>query len=72
MLLDGEVPDVPGVGAMVPQHHLLGGRGVQPVPGHTNTLATAADIPGEVKQRFLPGLKAGVSIAATLRSHQQP
>ena len=61
VLLDGQVPHVPGMAAVVPQHGLLGGRGVQPVPGHANTLSTANDISGEVKRRFLPGLKAGVS-----------
>jgi hypothetical protein len=43
------------------QHDLLGRRGEQAVPTHTNTLANTADIYGEVKRRFLPGLKAGVS-----------
>ena len=47
--------------AMVPQHCLLGGRRDQTVPGHANTLANATDIPEEVKRRFLPGLKSGVS-----------
>jgi hypothetical protein len=61
VLLDGQVPDVPGVAAVVPQHRLLGGRGEQPVPGHANTLSDTADISGEVKRRFLPGLKTGVS-----------
>ena len=61
VLLDGEVPDVPGVAAVVLQHGLLGGGGEQPVPGHANTLASTADISGEVTRRFLPGLKAGVS-----------
>jgi hypothetical protein len=49
------------VAAVVPQHRLLGGGGEQPVPGHANTLSGTADISGEVKRRFLPGLKAGVS-----------
>jgi hypothetical protein len=49
------------VAAVVPQHRLLGGRGEQPVPGHANTLANTTDISGEVKRRFLPSLKAGVS-----------
>ena len=62
---DGQVPDEPGVRAVVPQHRLLGGRGEQTVPGHANTLASTADISGEVTRRFLHGLKAGVS---TLRS----
>ena len=61
VLLDGEVPDVPGVAAVILQHRLLGGCGVQPVPGHANTLSDATDISGEVMRRFLPGLKAGVS-----------
>jgi hypothetical protein len=61
VLLDGEVPDVPGVAAVVPQQRFLGGGGEQPVPGHANTLAIATDISGEVTRRFLPGLKAGVS-----------
>jgi hypothetical protein len=61
VLLDGQIPYVPGVSAVVPQHRLLGGRGEQPVPGHANILASTADISREVKRRFLPGLKAGVS-----------
>ena len=44
VLLDGQVPHVPGVPAVVPQHRFLGGRGEQPVPGHANTLASTADI----------------------------
>ena len=61
VLLGREVPHEPGLGAMAPQHHLLGGRGDQTVPGHTNTLANTTDISAEVKRRSLPGLKAGVS-----------
>jgi hypothetical protein len=61
VLLNGEVPHVPGVGAVVPQHRFLGGRGNQPVPGHANILANTTGISGEVKRRFLPGLEAGVS-----------
>jgi hypothetical protein len=60
MLLDGQVPHVPGVCAVIPQHCFLGGRGEQTVPGHTNTLATTTDIPREVRRRLLPGLEAGV------------
>jgi hypothetical protein len=65
VLLHREVPHVPGVRAVVPQHRLLGGRGEQPVPGHANILANSTGIPGEVKRRFLPGLKAGVSTPRT-------
>jgi len=61
VLLDGQVPHVPGVAAVVPQHRFLGGRGEQPVPGHANILSNHTDISGEVKRRFLPGLKAEVS-----------
>ena len=61
VLLDGQVPHVPGVAAVVPQHRLLGGRGEQPEPGHANTLSDSADIFGEVTRRVLPGLKAGAS-----------
>ena len=60
-VLDGEVPDVPGVAAVVPQHRFLGGGGEKPVPGHANTVSDTADISGEVTRRFLPGLKTGVS-----------
>jgi hypothetical protein len=68
VLLDGEVPEAPGVAAVVPQHGLLGGRGEQPVPGHANTLANTTDISGEVTRRFLPGLKAGLH-AGMLMTH---
>jgi hypothetical protein len=61
VLLDGQVPHVPGLRAVVPQRRLLGGRGEQPVPGHTNILASTTHISGEVKRRFLHGLIAGVS-----------
>ena len=61
VLLDSEVPHVPGVRAVTPQHVLLGGCGDQPVPRHTNTLANGTDISEEVKRRFLPDLKAAVS-----------
>ncbi len=54
VLLDGQVPHVPGVAAVVPQHRLLGRGGEQSEPGHANTLSDSADIYGEVKRRFLP------------------
>jgi hypothetical protein len=59
VLLDRQVPHVPGMAAMLAQHCLLGGRGAQPVLGHTNILANNTDIYREVKRRFIPGLKAG-------------
>ena len=61
VLLDGQVPHVPGLAAVVPQHRFLGGGGEQPVPRHANTLSNTADNSGEVKRRFLPRLKAGAS-----------
>jgi hypothetical protein len=59
--LDSQVPDVPGVAAVVPQHRFLRGGGAEPVPSHANILSNTTDISGEVKRRFFPGLKAGVS-----------
>jgi hypothetical protein len=61
VLLDGQIPHVPGVRAVIAHCRLLGGRGEQPVSGHTNTVAMTTDISGGVKQRFLPGPKASVS-----------
>jgi hypothetical protein len=59
VLLDGQVPHVPGVAAVVSHHCFLSESGEQPVSGHTNILANATDISWEVKRRFLPGLEAG-------------
>ena len=59
VLLDGEVPYIPGVRAVAAQQRLLAERGKQPEPGHANTLARTTDVSEEVKRRFLPGLKAG-------------
>jgi hypothetical protein len=61
VLLDRQVPDEPDVAAVVPQDCLLGGRREPAVPGHTHALSDIIDIFGEVKRRFLTGLKAGVS-----------
>jgi hypothetical protein len=61
VLLDGQVPHVPGVRAVIAHYRFLGGRGKQPVLGHTNTVAMATDVSGGVKQRFLPGPKGSVS-----------
>lgn len=59
-LLGSEVPYVPGLPAVVPQHRLLGTGRDQAVWRHTNTVATDTDISGEVKRRSLFGLKSGV------------
>jgi len=61
VLFDGQIPHISGMRAMIAQCRLLRGRGEQPVPGHTNTVAMTTDISGGVKRRFLPGLKAWVS-----------
>jgi len=61
VLLNGQVPHVPGVGTVVPQYRLLGGRGVEPIPGHANTLAITADIRKEVKRRLSLSPKTRVS-----------
>jgi hypothetical protein len=61
VLLDGQIPHVPGVRTVIAHCHFLGGRGQQPVSGHTNTVAMTTDISGGVKQRFLPGPKASAS-----------
>jgi hypothetical protein len=57
MLLNGEVPHVAGMGAVIAQHRFLGGRGQQAIPRHTNTLTIATDISREVKRRTLPALE---------------
>ena len=59
MLLDRQIPNEPGVGAVVPQHCLLSGRGKQAEPGHTNTLAKTTDIYEEVKRLCLTHLEVG-------------
>jgi hypothetical protein len=61
LLLGGEVPHVPGVRAVISKRCFLGGRRCQTVPRHSNIISSIADIPEEVKRRFLPGLKAEVS-----------
>ncbi len=60
VLLDGQIPHVPGVRAVIAHYRFLGGRGDQPVSGHTNTVAMTTDIFGGVKQRFLSCSKASV------------
>jgi hypothetical protein len=59
MLLDGQIPHVPGMGAVSPQRHRLSWRGQQPVSGHTNIVASSTDISGEVKRCSPFGSKAG-------------
>ena len=61
LLLHREVPDEPGVRAVVSQHCFLSGRRCQAVAGHSNTLSGTTDILEEVKWRVLRDLNAGVS-----------
>jgi hypothetical protein len=61
VLLDGQIPHVPGMCAVLPHHHLLGGSRKQPVSAHANTVTMRADIFGEVKRRFPSGLRARTS-----------
>jgi hypothetical protein len=58
MLLYSQIPHITGVGAMIPQHRFLTGRGKQPVSRYANTLANSTDISGEVRRRSLSGLTA--------------
>jgi len=58
LLLDREVPHVPSMRAVIPQHRFLGGRGKKTIPGHANTLSIDTDISREVTRRF-PGLRRG-------------
>jgi hypothetical protein len=50
VLLDGQVPHIPGLGAVVTQRSLLDRRRKQAITRHVNTLATTTDIPWEVKR----------------------
>jgi hypothetical protein len=61
LLLGGEVPYVPGVRAVAPKRCLLGGRRYQAVTGHSNIISSITAILEEVRRRFLPSVKAGVS-----------
>ena len=49
-----QVPDVPGVGAVLAQDGLLRSRRIEPVPGHESNLLAANDVLEGVKRRFLP------------------
>jgi hypothetical protein len=50
VLLDGQVPHIPRMGAVAPQCHLLGRRGEQTVMRHANTITICTDIFGEVRR----------------------
>jgi hypothetical protein len=59
VLLDRQVPYVPGVGTVFPQHHFLGWSRNKPVTRHANIISIDTDIFGEVKRCFRPGLSSG-------------
>jgi hypothetical protein len=61
MLLNGQVPHVAGVRAVASKHCLLGGRGLQPVSRHTNTLAKPTDISEGGEAAFPPRLETGTT-----------
>jgi hypothetical protein len=60
VLLDSQIPNVPGVTTVVSQHTLLGRGGKQSVSTHANTLSITADISGEVKRHAPFSQKAQV------------
>src|SRR6185437_6337002 len=60
VLFDCDVPYIPSMGAVIPQHCFLGGSRHQTVAAHSNTVSGATDIPRRVKRRSVAGLKAGV------------
>jgi hypothetical protein len=56
LLLNGQVPHVSGVSAMLAQDGSLRFRGCQPVSGHASKLVAATDTLGEVERRFRSGM----------------
>ncbi len=60
VLLNGQVPYVSSMAAMVSQHRFLGRCGNQSVPRHANIVSMSTDIYREVKRRFDSGPAAGV------------
>jgi hypothetical protein len=51
LLLASKIPYEAGMGAMLPKDCFIGSRREQAISGHTKTLSSVADIPGEVKRR---------------------
>src|SRR4029077_7701634 len=60
VLFDCDVPYIPSMGAVIPQHCFLGGSRHQTVAAHSNTVSGGTDIARRVKRRSVAGLKAGV------------
>jgi hypothetical protein len=61
LLLDGQVPHIPGMATMLAQHHrLLSGR-KQPVSRHASNVTSTTDKPPKGEAAFPPRLKQGVS-----------
>ena len=65
VLLDGQVPHVPGLRAVVTQRSLLDRRWKQTIAGHANTLATTTDISMGGEARLPPRPER---VGVTLRS----
>jgi hypothetical protein len=62
LLLDGQIPDKPGMTTVLGQRCRLLRAGKQPKPAHINNLGTTTDnMPKGGKRRFLPRLKPGIS-----------
>lgn len=63
LLFDGQIPDEPRVRAVISEDHLLGGRGVQPVAAHANTVSRGSDVSVELRERPVMGSAAGLRSA---------
>lgn len=70
LLLHRQVPDQPGMSAMLQQHCLLRGCRQQPEPRHTCKLATATDTNGRCASRFRVGFPPVKMLGAPARKSQ--
>jgi hypothetical protein len=61
LLLDRQIPNEPGVRAVLAKCQLLRGRRQQAISGHESNLTATTDILREVKRRYEPALSAGFS-----------
>lgn len=57
LLFDGQVPYNPRLGTVAFKDYLLGRRGTQPIPAHTNTVSRSSDIPGTLKRPLAGALR---------------
>jgi hypothetical protein len=67
LLLDREIPHIPGMAAMLSQHRCLLSSRKQPVSRHTENLAPTTDTTQKGEATFPPPAKAGGIHAATSR-----